>query len=257
MGCLFLLQGIFPAQGSNPRLLHSCIGGQILYHWATWEATWGGGKPVSKNQDRRFYSNRKVFKRRIIWEAGSEFLLSSAVCRLFLIGGWWGNRVGLQESCAQPEVIILHLGGGLSSCRATQRLCYISSLKRNRDPALLLLDCSSSLQPLPPLISNGWFESALWNSARSRRLNEAYFLQTRNRKHRKNLLLGGSRRVLLPFILPREAPLFSYMFVSGRGPFQVPRVSSFLTPGNELSKDSCVDKVRACWEGVPWQRAAG
>ena len=33
--CCFLLQGIFPTQGSNPDLLH-CR--QILYHWATWEA---------------------------------------------------------------------------------------------------------------------------------------------------------------------------------------------------------------------------
>ena len=33
VGCLFLLQGIFPTQGSNPHLLH-CR--QIVYHWATW-----------------------------------------------------------------------------------------------------------------------------------------------------------------------------------------------------------------------------
>ena len=38
MGCHFLLQRIFPTQGSDPVspcLLH---GRQILYHWATWEA---------------------------------------------------------------------------------------------------------------------------------------------------------------------------------------------------------------------------
>ena len=150
----------FSRGSSRPRdQIHvsciSCIGGRIsfFYHWATWEATWGGGKLVSKHQDWRFCSNGKIFKRRIIWEAGSEFLLSSAVCRLFLIGGWWGNRVGLQESCTQPEVTVLHLGGGLSSCRRTQKLCYISSLMRNRDPALLLLDCSSSLQSLPPWLA--------------------------------------------------------------------------------------------------------
>ena len=37
VGCHFLLQGIFPTQGSNtcfPCLLNW---GQILYHWATWE----------------------------------------------------------------------------------------------------------------------------------------------------------------------------------------------------------------------------
>ena len=36
-------------------------------------------------------------------------------CRVFdfLLAGWWsGNRVDLQESCAKPEVTILHLGGG-------------------------------------------------------------------------------------------------------------------------------------------------
>ena len=32
VGCHFLLQGIFPTQGSNPHLL------LILYHWDTWEA---------------------------------------------------------------------------------------------------------------------------------------------------------------------------------------------------------------------------
>ena len=35
MGCHALLQGIFPNQGSNLRLL---LGGQILHHGATWEA---------------------------------------------------------------------------------------------------------------------------------------------------------------------------------------------------------------------------
>ena len=34
VGCHFLLQGIFPTQGSNPHFLN-CR--QILYHWATWE----------------------------------------------------------------------------------------------------------------------------------------------------------------------------------------------------------------------------
>ena len=37
VGCHFLLQGIFPIQGSSPSLYTSCIGRQILYHWATWE----------------------------------------------------------------------------------------------------------------------------------------------------------------------------------------------------------------------------
>ena len=38
MGCHALLQGIFPTQGLNPRLLCLCIGRRILYTSATWEA---------------------------------------------------------------------------------------------------------------------------------------------------------------------------------------------------------------------------
>ena len=37
-GCHFLLQGIFPTQGLNPRLLSLWNSRQILNHWATWEA---------------------------------------------------------------------------------------------------------------------------------------------------------------------------------------------------------------------------
>ena len=57
------------------------------------------------------------------------------VCGFLLIGWWWGNRAVLQESCAQPEVTILHLTGGLSSCRRAQRNRYVCSLRRNQDPA--------------------------------------------------------------------------------------------------------------------------
>ena len=38
VGCHALLQGIFLTQGSGPHLLHPCIGRQLLYHCATWEA---------------------------------------------------------------------------------------------------------------------------------------------------------------------------------------------------------------------------
>ena len=36
VGCRFLLQGIFPTQGSNPCLLSLLHCRLILYHWATW-----------------------------------------------------------------------------------------------------------------------------------------------------------------------------------------------------------------------------
>ena len=38
LGYIFLLHGIFPAQGSNPRHFVSCTGHQILHHCTTWKA---------------------------------------------------------------------------------------------------------------------------------------------------------------------------------------------------------------------------
>ena len=40
VGCHFLLQGIFPTQGSKPCLVHRLHCRWILYHWATREAPW-------------------------------------------------------------------------------------------------------------------------------------------------------------------------------------------------------------------------
>ena len=40
------------------------------------------------------------------------------------------------------------------------------------------------------------FDSALWNSGRSRRLSEPYFLQTMKQGHRKGLYLWGPHRVI-------------------------------------------------------------
>ena len=34
---------------------------------------------------------------------------------------WGGNRAVFQESCVQPEITILYLGGGFSFYRRTQR----------------------------------------------------------------------------------------------------------------------------------------
>ena len=96
----------------------------------------------------------------------------------------------LQESCPQPEVTILHLGGGLSSCKRTQRYCYAYSLRRNQHPASRLYPHLTAtppfLHPLPSLISN-YLNLTFGTQGRSRRLNEVYILQTRNRGHRKYL----------------------------------------------------------------------
>ena len=67
-------------------------------------------------------------------------MAAGCVTFFWLVGGEITGLV-LQESCAQPEVTILHLGGGLSSCRRTQRYYYICSLRRSQDPAPRLHYC--------------------------------------------------------------------------------------------------------------------
>ena len=62
-----------------------------------------------------------------IWGEGCK------VCDFPLTGWWWGNWTVLQESGFQPEVTTLHLGGDLSSCRRTQRYCYVHSFRKNRE----------------------------------------------------------------------------------------------------------------------------
>ena len=77
---------------------------------------------------------------------------------------------------------ILHLNGGWSF-RRTQRFCSVWSLRGNQHPALILTIVSWLLLLcfcIPSLLQL-LFDSALWYSGRSRRMNETYFLQTRNR----------------------------------------------------------------------------
>ena len=78
--------------------------------------------------------------------------------------------------------------GGLSSCRKAQRYCYIYSLRKNQNPALLLDCCSSATPPLflhsLPSVSSSCLNLS-FRSQGVRMLNEVYFLQTRN---------GGQKR---------------------------------------------------------------
>ena len=71
VGCHFLLQGIFPTQGLNPRLLHLplCL---LFYHWATrgapldtrfftYKDTHNLFSPIKNNSLRPLCTNVKVF----------------------------------------------------------------------------------------------------------------------------------------------------------------------------------------------------
>ena len=95
----------------------------------------------------------------------------------------------LQESCVQSEVIILHLGGGSSPVEVKDIIMYIS-LSRTEDPVSrlyhYLIVSPLFLYFFPSLISN-CLNTPFWTQGRSRRLNEAYILQTRNGEHRTDL----------------------------------------------------------------------
>ena len=96
----------------------------------------------------------------------------------------------LQESCVQSEYTILHLGGGSSFLEELKDIVMHISLSRNQDPASRLyhhlIVPPLFLYPLPSLISN-CLNPPFGTQGRSRRLNEAYILQTSNREHRTDL----------------------------------------------------------------------
>ena len=66
VSCHALLQGIFPTQGSNPRLLHLLHCRQILYHWATW------GSPTTSLWNSYYYDAHYTGKELSLREVSSH-----------------------------------------------------------------------------------------------------------------------------------------------------------------------------------------
>ena len=81
--------------------------------------------------------------------------------------------VVFQEFCAQPEVTIVHPGGGLSSYRKTQRYCNVYPLRRKGDPAPWLCYCFLTAFP--------WFLHS-FTLLISNRLNLPFETQGRSEK---------------------------------------------------------------------------
>ena len=96
----------------------------------------------------------------------------------------------LQESCVKYEVTIFNLDGGSSYVVELKDIVMHISLSRNLDPLWRLYNhlivSPLFLYPLPSLISN-CLNPPFGTQGRSRRLNEAYILQTRNGEHRTDL----------------------------------------------------------------------
>ena len=109
----------------------------------------------------------------------------------------------LQESCAQPEITILHLGGGLSSCRRNSKILFCISLEEEpglcpKGALLFLTAPPLFLHCLPSPISN-CLNLPFGNQGRSRRLSEAYLLET------------GCRRAFVPRRAPQSPAWFQLL----------------------------------------------
>ena len=137
-------------------------------------------------------------------DSGGKFLIDNIwgegcrVCGFLLISCWWGNREVLQESTQAwicHPILHLELGAGGLVLQRNKKILFHIFLEPEPGPcpkaALLFLDHSSLVSTSPFFLDQQLFESILWNSGKVRRLNEVYFQQTRNRRHRKNLYLGA------------------------------------------------------------------
>ena len=82
----------------------------------------------------------------------------------------------------------------VSTCRTAQRYCFVYPLSENKDPVPKLYYCFLTVPPwslhsFPSLISAS-FNLPTGTQERSWRLNEAYFLQSRNEGQRKVFMTG-------------------------------------------------------------------
>ena len=130
----------------------------------------------------------------MVW--GEKFLLlkfevrvAECVAFFWLVGGGWCSR-NLMLSLKLPSstwvwTLVLQKNSQIL-------LCIFLEEEPGPCPkaALLFLDCSSLVSPLPSLISN-YLYLLSWNLRRCRRLNETCFPQKKKKK--------GGRRVLLHF----------------------------------------------------------
>ena len=114
----------------------------------------------------------------------------------------------LGSACAQPDVTILHLGGGISSCRGTQR--YVcTSLKEEPWQGPPSLHSCFCLHSLTALVSHCW-NWPFGTHGRCRRLRPFSYKQEMGDTERF-LCLGGPHRVLLGF---RGAVCWQYVWSS-------------------------------------------
>ena len=103
----------------------------------------------------------------------------------------------LQESGAQPEVTILHLGGVLVPAEELRDVLLCISLEGEPGPcpkaALLFLEYSSLICAFPPFPDEQLFESALWSSGKVKEAERSLF--PTNKKQ-------GTQRGLVPSRAP-------------------------------------------------------
>ena len=111
VGCHFFLQGIFSTQGLN-RTHVSCIGRQVLYHWATREALYLPTLMLFM----KLVASVNIFLKHL-FERGRHFTLLnkcsvSALCPRHFAGHWRWSREDLV-----PQVTIMQCGAGTDRSR--------------------------------------------------------------------------------------------------------------------------------------------
>ena len=109
VGCYFLLQRIFPTQGSNPGLL---FGRWILYHWeATWEAHIHIMAVFKQEECRKKH-------KAVIEHASSNLLRSSGVFTLNPQCMWWHTQSSVHFFPVMHfDSLLLYWSGSEENCR--------------------------------------------------------------------------------------------------------------------------------------------
>lgn len=169
--------------------------------YRTWSQLLVARKPILR--DKYNFQKIESFQGRTVWRRDQKFIIFHCVQIFFWLVG--GKVTG---GCSSSLVISLKLPssawvGALVPAEKNSKILLVVSLEGEPRPCPTLHYCFLTILPLclhdlTSLVSN-WLKLLFGTQRRSRRRNEAYFLQTRNRGHRRDLYGGGPHRVLLHF----------------------------------------------------------
>ena len=145
----------------------------------------------------------------VVWGRGQVFIgkiwgEGRKVCGFLLTDRWWSNRVEVHESGTQPGVTVSTWVDAFSSCRKTQRYCFVYPFQRNGELVLWLQFCFLTAPPLflhpHPSMMSSCLNLPFGTQGRSRRLNEAITYKWKTGDPERLLYPEGPYRALLSFM---------------------------------------------------------